>query len=177
MSVRLVVSVLVSLATVVLSPFTSPKTFITNLLVMHVLLFVPIISSSPETSPAPFSVNLNTLYRIIHLACAAIHVRAITAAVRSLVRLLCLFERGHLISSKRSGGHILWQGYPSFWCKPHQSLSKVDSKPLSASRTHVLRILVNEIPSTILFFCRDRPSCLQIHLELRFKFSRCNSLF
>lgn len=65
----------------------------------------------------------------------------------------------------------------SFWCKPHQSLSKVDSKPLSASRTHVLRILVNEIPSTILFFCRDRPSCLQIHLELRFKFSRCNSLF
>lgn len=87
-SVRLVVSVLLSLSTVALSPFTSPKTFLPNLLVMHVLLFVPLISittsSSPETSPASFSVNLNTLYRIIHLACAGIHIRTVIAAIGSL---------------------------------------------------------------------------------------------
>ena len=88
-SVRLVVSVLVSLVTVALSPFTSPKTFLPNLLVMHVLLFVPLISitsSSPETSPAPSSVNLNTFYRIIHLTCAIIHIRTVIAAVGSLVQ-------------------------------------------------------------------------------------------
>jgi hypothetical protein len=85
-SARLVVSVLLSLVTVALSPFTSPKTFLPNLLVMHVLLFVPLISiattsSSSETS---FSVNLNTLYRVIHLACAGIHIRTVIAAVGSL---------------------------------------------------------------------------------------------
>ena len=88
-SLRLVVSVLLSLVTVALSPFTSSKTFLPNLLVMHVLLFVPLISinntsSSPETSPAPFSINLNTLYRIIHLACAGIHIRTVIAAIGSL---------------------------------------------------------------------------------------------
>jgi len=87
-SVRLVVSVLLSLVTVALSPFTSPKTFLPNLLVMHVLLFVPLISittsSTLETSPAPFSVNLNTLYRIVHLACAGIHIRTVIAAIGSL---------------------------------------------------------------------------------------------
>jgi hypothetical protein len=87
-NVRLVVSVLLSLVTVALSPFTSPKTFLPNLFVMHVLLFVPLISitsSSPEkSSPAPFSVKLNTLYRIIHLACAGIHVRTVIAAIGSL---------------------------------------------------------------------------------------------
>jgi hypothetical protein len=85
-SIRLVVSVLLSLVTVALSPFTSPNTFLPNLLVMHVLLFVPLISTSPspETSPAPFSVNLNTLYRIIHLACAGIHIRTVIVAIGSL---------------------------------------------------------------------------------------------
>jgi hypothetical protein len=88
-SARLVVSVLLSLVTVALSPFTSPKTFLPNLLVMHVLLFVPLISitttsSSSETLPSPFSVNLNTLYRIIQLVCAGIHIRTIIAAIGSL---------------------------------------------------------------------------------------------
>jgi len=83
-SVRLVVSVLLSLVTVALSPFTSPKTFLLNLLVMHVLLFVPLISTTSSTSPAPFSVNLHTLYRIIHLACAGIHIRTVIAAIGSL---------------------------------------------------------------------------------------------
>ena len=89
-NVRLVASVLLSLVTVALSPFTSPKTFLPNLLVMHVLLFVRLISitsSSPEkSSPAPFSVKLNTLYRIIHLACAGIHVRTVVAAIGSLLQ-------------------------------------------------------------------------------------------
>ena len=83
-SVRLVVSILLSLVTVALSPFTSPKTFLPNLLVMHVLLFVPLISITTSSSPAPFSVNLNTLYRIIHLACAGIHIRTVIAAIGSL---------------------------------------------------------------------------------------------
>ena len=87
-SLRLVISVLLSLVTVALSPFTSARTFLPNLLVMHVLLFVPLVSktsSSPETpSPTSFSINLKTLYRIIHLACAGIHVRTVIAALRSL---------------------------------------------------------------------------------------------
>ncbi|KAF8816691.1 hypothetical protein BYT27DRAFT_7237833 [Phlegmacium glaucopus] len=83
----LVISVLLSLATVALSPFTSPKTFLPNLLVMHALLFIPLISlpSSPEvSSTSRFSVDLKTLYRIIHLACVGIHVRTIIAAIGSL---------------------------------------------------------------------------------------------
>lgn len=87
-SVRLVVSVLLSLVTVALSPFTSLMTFLPNLLLMHALLFVPLISittsSSSETSPAPFSVDLNTLYRIVHFACAGIHTRTVVAAIGSL---------------------------------------------------------------------------------------------
>jgi hypothetical protein len=85
-SLRLVISVLLSLVTVALSPFTSPKTFLPNLLVMHILLFVPLISKTPsslETSPSPtsFSINLKTFYRIIHLACAGIHVRTVLSAI------------------------------------------------------------------------------------------------
>jgi hypothetical protein len=55
---------------------------------MHVLLFVPLISkipSSPEMpSPTSFSINLKTVYRIIHIACAGIHVRTVIAAIASL---------------------------------------------------------------------------------------------
>ena len=84
-SLKLVISVLLSLGTIALSPFTSQKTFLPNLLVMHMLLFIPLISSSPEvSSSASFSISLKTLYRIIHLACAGIHVRTIFAAISSL---------------------------------------------------------------------------------------------
>lgn len=88
-SFKLATTTLISLATVALSPFTSPETFLPNLLVMHALLFIPLISKTPSSSPetpssAPFSVNLKTFYRIIHLACAGIHIRTIFAAIASL---------------------------------------------------------------------------------------------
>ena len=115
-SARLVVSVLLSLVTVALSPFTSPKTFLPNLLVMHVLLFVPLISitttsSSSEISPSSsFSVNLNTLYRIIQLACAGIHVRTVIVAIGSLQT-----------SSKLAAGHILKEAWTTLYSHPAQS--------------------------------------------------------
>ena len=88
-SLKLVISVLLSLGTIALSPFTSQKTFLPNLLVMHLLLFIPLISNTPSSpevsSSAPkFSISLKTLYRIIHLACAGIHVRTIFVAISSL---------------------------------------------------------------------------------------------
>ncbi|KAF8167293.1 hypothetical protein B0H34DRAFT_9990 [Crassisporium funariophilum] len=89
---RLTLCVVLSLATVALSPSTSEKTFLPNLLVMHVLLFIPLIpytsssASFNSSSPSRFSISSHTLYRIIHIASAAIHVRTVIAGVEALSR-------------------------------------------------------------------------------------------
>ena len=112
-SFRLVVSVLLSLVTVASSPFTSPKTFLPNLLVMHVLLFVPLISitTTSSFSEASFSVNLNMLYRIIQLACAGIHVRTVIAAIGSIQT-----------SSKSAASDIIFkEAWTTLYSHPAQS--------------------------------------------------------
>lgn len=86
-SPRIWLSILLSLVTVALSPFTSRQTFLLNLLAMHALLFVPLISSSPsvaEEKTSNYSMDLSTLYRLVHIASVAIHARTIYAAVDSL---------------------------------------------------------------------------------------------
>jgi hypothetical protein len=76
---KLWISVLLSLATVAYTPFSSERTFLPTLLVMHALLFVPLISLSD--SPAPYAITTRTLYRIIHIATVLIHLRTVLTAV------------------------------------------------------------------------------------------------
>jgi len=86
-SPRIWLSVLLSLVTVALSPFTSRQTFLLNLLAMHALLFVPLISSSTsvaEEKTSNYSMDLSTLYRLVHIASVAIHAKTIYVAVDSL---------------------------------------------------------------------------------------------
>lgn len=76
------ISVILSLITVGLSPFTSERTFLSNLLVMHALLYIPLI-------PTPFrntrlSIQTSNLYVLVLATCLLLRVRTIVAAVMSL---------------------------------------------------------------------------------------------
>jgi len=68
------ISVLVSLITVGLTPFTAEKTFLPNLLIMHTLLMLPLMVS-PSNTRSRFSVPLSTLYTSIFLGALAMHTR------------------------------------------------------------------------------------------------------
>lgn len=86
---KLWLSVLVSLATIALSPSTTPRTFLPNLLLMHTLLVVPLFdqeSVSMDEKPPRFSIRTSTLYRIVFLAAIAMRLRTISVAVASLSR-------------------------------------------------------------------------------------------
>ncbi|KAF9565375.1 hypothetical protein CPC08DRAFT_659183 [Agrocybe pediades] len=84
-SPRLWLSVLLSFATIAISPYTSTQTFLPNLLVMHALLFAPLIGISTIVHPTKsFSVDTKTLYRLIQILAAAIHLRTVFAAARAL---------------------------------------------------------------------------------------------
>lgn len=72
-------SVLLSLASVAATPFTSKQTFLPNLLLMHALLFIPLISKN--ASPARFSISTKALYRIVHFAAVLIHLRTVLNAM------------------------------------------------------------------------------------------------
>ncbi|KDR79029.1 hypothetical protein GALMADRAFT_63750 [Galerina marginata CBS 339.88] len=84
---KLWITVILSLATVAISPSTSRQTFLPNLLVMHALLFIPVIGS-PSTSlggpSARFSIDSRNLLRIVQLTAAIIHLRTVLAAVNFL---------------------------------------------------------------------------------------------
>ena len=99
---KLWLSVLLSLTTVALSPMTNERTFLPNLLVMHALLFVPLFLSregpvvekpptkvghsttNKEIEEEKFALDVNYLYRIVHLASAAIHFRTALTTVKYL---------------------------------------------------------------------------------------------
>lgn len=76
---RLWLSVLISLLSVAMSPFTDERTFLPNLLVMHALLILPLLWTSK--SPSLFSLHTGTLYLIIFLISAAIRARTVLAAM------------------------------------------------------------------------------------------------
>lgn len=78
-SPRLWLSVLISLASVAATPFTSRQTFLPNLLLMHALLFAPLLSTT--TSTKRFSIGTATLYRIIQFAALAIRLRTVLNAM------------------------------------------------------------------------------------------------
>ena len=80
-------SVLLSLVTIALSPFTSRQTFLLNLLVMHALLFVPLISGSERSSEQKrgrYSMDTSTLYRLVCIIALGIHARTTVAAIAFL---------------------------------------------------------------------------------------------
>lgn len=81
------ISVIVSLITIGISPFTSERTFLPNLLIMHALLVVPLLSSRPSvtrSAPSRFSIRLSTLYSLVLAAAFAIRLRTTLTAVNSL---------------------------------------------------------------------------------------------
>lgn len=98
---RVWLSVILSLITVAISPMTSQRTFLPNLLVMHALLFVPFLpgratpmegnlpakegySATNEETEEKFSIYVKYLYRIVQLASAAIHIRTALTTVKYL---------------------------------------------------------------------------------------------
>lgn len=99
---RLWLSVLLSLVTVAISPMTSQRSFLPNLLVMHSLLFVPLLpghttfmkgnlpakegdsTTNEDTEEEKFSIRVKYLYRIVQLASAAIHIRTALTTVKYL---------------------------------------------------------------------------------------------
>ena len=86
-SPKIWLSVLLSLVTIALSPFTSRQTFLPNLLVMHALLFVPLISGSERSSkqkPGRYSMDTSTLYCLVCIIALGIHARTTLAAIAFL---------------------------------------------------------------------------------------------
>jgi len=99
---KLWLSILLSLTTVALSPMTSQRTFLPNLLVMHALLFVPLFpgrvgpimdkppskegqsTTNDEIEEEKFFFDVKYLYRIVQLASAAIHFRTAFNAIKYL---------------------------------------------------------------------------------------------
>ena len=72
------ISVLLSLVTVGITPFTNERTFLPNLLVMHVLILLPLLAPSRSTS---FSLRIRTLYGITTLFAFLLHLRTIGSAL------------------------------------------------------------------------------------------------
>jgi len=86
-SPKIWLSVLLSLVTIALSPFTSRQTFLPNLLVMHALLFVPLMSGSErsrEQRPGRYSMDTTALYRLVCIIALGIHARTTVAATAFL---------------------------------------------------------------------------------------------
>ncbi|KAF8968093.1 hypothetical protein BDZ97DRAFT_1655459 [Flammula alnicola] len=107
-SPKLWLSVLLSLATVAISPFTSSRTFLPNLLVMHALLFIPLISA--DATPAPYSISTKALYRVIHIVAAIIHIRTVLNAVGFLNQ-----------SSHPAASHVVAAAWSVLHAHPAQS--------------------------------------------------------
>ncbi|KDQ51370.1 hypothetical protein JAAARDRAFT_41220 [Jaapia argillacea MUCL 33604] len=76
------ISVLLSLATVGMSPYTSDKTFLPNLLTMHALLVIP-LAFSPLHFPA-YSIRVSTLASLVTVMALGLHLRTTLFALLSL---------------------------------------------------------------------------------------------
>ncbi len=77
------VSVLLALATVGLSPYTTSHTFLPNLLVMHALLVIPLLPPSllPHTTHQ-WPIRVRTLYGLVLLSSFAIRTHTILAGAK-----------------------------------------------------------------------------------------------
>ena len=78
-------SILASLLTVALSPFTSTKTFLPNLLAMHALIVIPLLSPQPaQDRPTRFSISIKSLYTLIAVISLVLRLRTTAIALLSL---------------------------------------------------------------------------------------------
>lgn len=77
------ISVLLSLITVGVSPLTSERTFLPNLLLMHALLFVPFMSNPTPNLAGKngFSIKIRTLYGITTVLVLVLRLRTILSAL------------------------------------------------------------------------------------------------
>jgi len=77
------VSILLSLITIGISPLTSERTFLPNLLVMHALLIVPLFSSAPTrlAGKNAFSIRVRTLYSLITIFALVLRLRTIMSVL------------------------------------------------------------------------------------------------
>jgi len=83
----LYISVLLSLVTVGISPFTSERTFLPNLLLMHALLLVPFVSfrgQKAHDGHSNLSIRTSTLYSLTTILAIALRVRTCTVFMLSL---------------------------------------------------------------------------------------------
>jgi len=156
-SPRLWLSVLLSFATVAISPHTSTQTFLPNLLVMHALLFAPLIGDSTIVKPLKrFSVDVTTLYRVIQILAAAIHLRTVMTAARFLKEVtLSSSTAVHLVSvawevlhshpaQSSIGWDVVWTStsfviwmvtsseYPTLFSKLYSTLYLMLATPISS---------------------------------------------
>jgi hypothetical protein len=81
------IPVLLSLATVALSPLTDDRRFLPNLLLMHALIVVPLLvpdslfhQSHPKPA-SPLAMGLSTLYTLVFVVALALQTRAISTAL------------------------------------------------------------------------------------------------
>ncbi|KAJ7653248.1 hypothetical protein DFH06DRAFT_529755 [Mycena polygramma] len=77
------IPVLISLATVAASPFTSDRSFLPNLLLMHSLIIVPLLVSDNlfrQDQKPSFTMRISSLYAVVFVAALIMHSRATSNA-------------------------------------------------------------------------------------------------
>ncbi|KAJ7703790.1 hypothetical protein B0H16DRAFT_1829345 [Mycena metata] len=82
--VALWLPVLLSLGTVAMSPFTSERSFLPNLLLMHTFIILPLLvpdrlfplAQAPAETKMRFGISLKTLYIVVFGAVLVLHARA-----------------------------------------------------------------------------------------------------
>lgn len=81
--VTLTAPVLLSLLTVSLSPYTTPTTFLPNLLVMHILLILPLLPLPSVTAPH-LSPRSTSFYTLVSLLSVLLRIRTMLAVLSFL---------------------------------------------------------------------------------------------
>lgn len=76
-------TVLLSLATVVYSPYTSERIFLPNLLTMHALILIPLLPR-PQTWHMPSGPSYRVLHMIVIIVSVALRLRTTLRAVQTL---------------------------------------------------------------------------------------------
>ncbi|KAF9048468.1 hypothetical protein BJ165DRAFT_1020954 [Panaeolus papilionaceus] len=145
---RVWISVLLSLATVAVSPFTSNRSFLPNLLIMHTLIFISILPNySPIATTAPqqpYSLRVSTLYRIVFLVSAVIRMRTARVAVSYLASTRPT-NKVHMVSAAMS---VLYS---------HPAMSSIGWDVIWTSLSFIIWILVQPTRSLDMSKTRALP--------------------
>lgn len=80
------IPVFLSLLTVGLTPFTSARTFLPNLLLMHALLVVPLVSTTRTQQQHRFGIRFRTLYALTTILALALRLRTLVSVLPYIPR-------------------------------------------------------------------------------------------